>query len=52
MSSFYLFILLYLSFPLIVLYDKNKRVRLLVCGIIYYFIDMVKDMIEKEPLEK
>lgn len=52
MTSVYLLILVYLALPMIVYYDKNKRVRFLVCGVIYYFIDVIKALIEKEPLEK
>ena len=52
MTSLYLLILIYLAFPMIVYYDKNKRVRFLVCGVIYYFIDVIKAYLDKEPLEK
>ena len=52
MTSIYLIIFIYLAFPMIVFYDKNKRVRFLVCGVMYYFIDAVKVYLDKEPLEK
>lgn len=52
MITFYLLVLVYLSFPMIVYYDKDKRVRFLVCGVIYYFIDVIKAYLDKEPLEK
>lgn len=52
MKSLYLLIFIYLAFPMIVYYDKNKRVRFLVCGVIYYFIDVIKAYLDKEPLEK
>lgn len=47
MITFYLLVLVYLSFPMIVYYDKDKRVRFLVCGVIYYFIDVIKAHLEK-----
>lgn len=52
MNIYYLLIILYLSFPMFVYYDKNKRVRFLACGIIYYLIDVIKAYLDKEPLEK
>lgn len=52
MSIFYLLIIFYLSFPMIVYYDRNKKVRFLVCGVIYYFIDVIKAYLDKEPLPK
>lgn len=52
MITFYLLVLVYLSFPMIVYYDKDKRVRFLVCGVIYYFIDVIKAYLDKESLEK
>ena len=52
MTSLYLFIIIYLALPMIVYYDKNKRVRFLVCGVIYYFIDVIKAYLDKGPLVK
>lgn len=42
MISIYLVILVILSAPLITIYDKNKRVRFLMCGLLYYLIDTIK----------
>lgn len=47
MSIFYILIIFYLSFPMIVYYDKDKKVRFLLCGVIYYFIDIIKAYLEK-----
>ena len=44
MTSLYLLILVYFMI--------NKKVRFLVCGVIYYFIDTIKAYLDKEPLEK
>lgn len=52
MITFYLLIIVYLSFPMIVYYDEDKKVRFLVCGVIYYFLDVIKAYLDKEPLEK
>lgn len=52
MTSIYLLFIIYLAFPMIVYYDKDKRVRFLICGVIYYFIDAIKAYLDKEPLEK
>lgn len=52
MTSLYLLIIIYLSLPMIVYYDKDKRVRFLICGVIYHFIDVIKSYLDKEPLEK
>ena len=52
MSIFYVLIILYLSFPMIVYYDRNKKVRFLVCGVIYYFIDVIKAYLDKGALPK
>ena len=52
MKSIYLLIFIYLAFPMIVYYDKNKGVRFLVCGVMYHFIDIIKSHLDKEPLEK
>ena len=44
MTSLYLLILVYFMI--------NKKVRFLVYGVIYYFIDTIKAYLDKEPLEK
>ena len=44
MTSLYLLILVYFMI--------NKKVRTLVYGVIYYFIDTIKAYLDKEPLEK
>ena len=47
MTIIHLLIIVYLSFPMVVYYDKDKKVRFLVCGVIYYFIDVIKANLEK-----
>ena len=47
MTIIHLLIIVYLSFPMIVYYDKDKKVRFLVCGVIYYLIDVIKAHLEK-----
>lgn len=42
MISIYLVILTFLTFPMFTIYDKNKRVRFLMCGLLYYLIDTIK----------
>ena len=44
MTSLYLLILVYFMI--------NKKVRSLLYGVIYYFIDTIKAYLDKEPLEK
>lgn len=39
MISVYLVILTWLVFPMFVFYDKDKQVRFLACGLLYYLID-------------
>lgn len=39
MISVYLVILAWLTFPMFVIYDKKKRVRFVLCGLLYYIID-------------
>ena len=39
MISVYLVILAWLTFPMFVIYDKDKQVRFLACGLLYYIID-------------
>lgn len=48
MNIYYLLIIIYLSFPMFVYYDKDKKVRFLACGVIYYFIDAIKSYLDKE----
>lgn len=42
MISIYLVILAFLTFPMFTIYDKNKRVRFVMCGLLYYLIDTIK----------
>lgn len=42
MISIYLVILAWLTFPMFTIYDKKKRVRLVMCGLLYYLIDTIK----------
>ena len=42
MISIYLVILAFLTFPMFTIYDKNKRVRFVTCGLLYYLIDTIK----------
>ena len=44
MTSLYLLILVYFMI--------NKKVRTLVYGVIYYFIDTIKAYLDEEPLDK
>ena len=30
-----------LVFPMVVVYDKDKKVRFLACGLLYYFADAI-----------
>lgn len=41
MISIYLIILAFLTVPMFVIYDENKRVRLVMCGLLYYLIDTI-----------
>lgn len=43
MINIYLVILALLTFPMLTIYDKKKRVRFLMCGLLYYLIDTIKD---------
>lgn len=42
MISIYLVILAFLTVPMFVIYHENKRVRLVMCGLLYYLIDTIK----------
>lgn len=42
MISVYLVILAFLTVPMFVIYDENKRVRFVTCGLLYYLIDTIK----------
>ena len=48
MNTFYLLILIYLSLPMVVIYDKDKRVRFLICGLLYYLVDTIKVYLDKD----
>lgn len=50
MSGIYFVILVFLMFPMFVIYDKNERVRFLMCGLLYYLVDVIKKYFnQKEP---
>lgn len=44
MNSIYLLILVFLSFPMVRICDKNERTRFLMCGLLYYLIDSIKNI--------
>lgn len=48
MISIYFVILAWLTFPMVTIYDKNKRVRFLMCGLLYYLIDAIKAYFEQK----
>ena len=48
MISVYFVILAWLTFPMVTIYDKNKRVRFLMCGLLYYLIDAIKKYFDKK----
>lgn len=53
MNSVYLVILIFLIFPMIVVYDKSDRTRFLMCGLLYYLIEAIKKyLIGNEQKEK
>lgn len=41
MISIYLVILAFLTYPMLVFYDKKQRVRFLMCGLLYHLIDTI-----------
>ena len=50
MTGIYFVILVFLIFPMFVIYDKNERVRFLMCGLLYYLVDVIKKYFnQKEP---
>lgn len=40
MISIYLVILVWLTFPMFVVYDEKERARLVACGLLYHIIDV------------
>ena len=48
MNSFYLLIIIYLALPMVAFYDKDNRVRFLICGLLYYIVDAIKDYVDKD----
>lgn len=42
MNNVYFLILVFLAFPMFVFYDNKKRVRFLMCGLLYYLIDAIE----------
>ena len=48
MISVYFVILVLLTFPMFVFYDNKKRVRFLMCGLLYYLVDAIKEYFDKK----
>ena len=44
MNSVYFLILVFLSFPMVRICDRNGKTRLLMCGLLYYLIDSIKNI--------
>lgn len=44
MNSIYLLILVFLAFPMVRICDRNGKTRLLMCGLLYYLIDSIKNI--------
>lgn len=44
MNSVYFLILVFLSLPMVRICDRNGKTRLLMCGILYYLIDSIKNI--------
>lgn len=44
MNSVYFLILVFLSFPMVRICDKNGETRFLMCGLLYYLIDSIKNI--------
>ena len=51
MISIYLVILAWLTFPMFVIYDKKKRVRFVMCGLLYYLIDTIKAYFNQKEIK-
>lgn len=48
MISVYFIILVFLMFPMFVVYDNKERVRFLMCGLLYYLVDAIKKYFDKK----
>lgn len=48
MISVYFIILVFLMFPMFVVYDNKERVRFLMCGLLYYLVDVIKKYFDKK----
>lgn len=44
-------VLVWLTFPMFVIYDKKGRVRFLVCGLLYYLIDTIKAYFNQKEIK-
>lgn len=44
MNSVYFLILVLLAFPMVRVCDRNEKTRLLMCGVLYYLIDSLKNI--------
>ena len=44
MNSIYLLILVFLAFPMVRICDRNGKTRVLMCGLLYYLIDSIKNI--------
>lgn len=45
MNNIYILILAFLSFPMVRICDRNGKTRLLMCGLLYYLIDSIKNIL-------
>lgn len=45
MISVYFVILVFLAFPMLRVCDKNGKTRFLMCGLLYYLIDSIKNIL-------
>lgn len=48
MISVYFIIFVFLMFPMFVVYDNKERVRFLMCGLLYYLVDVIKKYFDKK----
>lgn len=44
MNSVYFLILVFLSFPMVRICGRNGETRFLMCGLLYYLIDSIKNI--------
>lgn len=51
MINVYFLILVFLMFPMVVFYDNKKRVRFLMCGLLYYLIDAIKKYFDQKEVK-